>query len=411
MLLVDRRRPRAQVTSARRPERAGAVRDARGDAVRARVRSRGASDDAARAHGRGETFELPGSSLSRSGLVGTASAAKGGSSTLGEATAKLRSATAASLARRSGAKIDPGGGRFYGTDDANANGGGASSSKKTASPSSASTGAASTPSSGRATSEFPRPLKPCTIICARSETAPARMRRRARPRRGAGTSGATSPATLKTLLGQMRYFKQHLAADVETRPEASAELERPSRHTHVRVARGSRGRSGPARHDDELRGADDIERFSAHGRVDGKMRRLCRGARARNLRSRADLANLARGLLEKIARRMSDDALESLLATSDEDVVHVAPSGGRPEVREKNDSDSETRARGDALPRQDRGADRVTPRGRRGDDRPMRRVRLAVQRETPLRPAMPEGAAARGLSRRRHRATRADERL
>ena len=51
----------------------------------ARVRSRGASDDAARAHGRGETFELPGSSLSRSGLVGTASAAKGGSSTLGEA--------------------------------------------------------------------------------------------------------------------------------------------------------------------------------------------------------------------------------------------------------------------------------------------------------------------------------------
>ena len=188
----------------------------------ARVRSRGASNDAARAHGRGETFELPGSSMSRSGPVGTASAAaKGGSSTLGEATAKLRSATAASLARRSGAKIVPGGGRFYGTDDAT--NGGASSSKKTgfggsSSPSSRA-GPASTPSSGR-TSESPKPSQTpsidrgrpppgCVVVHVLDE---ARNERR------------DFTCDLKTLLGQMRYFKQHLAADVETRPEASAEL-------------------------------------------------------------------------------------------------------------------------------------------------------------------------------------------
>ena len=306
----------------------------------ARVRSRGASDDAARAHGRGETFELPGSSLSRSGLVGTASAAKGGSSTLGEATAKLRSATAASLARRSGAKIDPGGGRFYGTDDANANGGGASSSKKTASPSSASTGAASTPSSGRATSESPRPSQ---------NPAASSVLDRRRPPPGCVVVHVLDEARnerrdftcdLKTLLGQMRYFKQHLAADVETRPEASAELsvhcDIPTFEWLVDHAEGRDPRVTTTNCVALMISSDFL-------RMDALTEKCADfvAARAHEICALgADLANLARGLLEKIARRMSDDALESLLATSDEDVVHVAPSGGRPEVREKNDSDS-----------------------------------------------------------------------
>mmetsp|Transcript_2005 Transcript_2005/g.8025 ORF Transcript_2005/g.8025 Transcript_2005/m.8025 type:complete len:231 (+) Transcript_2005:507-1199(+) len=230
------------------------------------------------------------------------------------------------------------------------------------------------------------------------------MRRRARPRRGEERAARlhlrleNAARTDEILQAAPRGGRGDEAGGVRG-------AERPLRHTHVRVARGSRGRSGPARHDDELRGADDIERFSAHGRADGKMRRLRRRARARNLRSRGGSGEPRTGVTGE--DRAEDERRRAGVAAGEERRrcrprgAFRRASGGSREER----LGLETRARGGALPRQDRGADL------RGDDRPMRRVRLAVQREIPLRPAMPEGEAPRGLSRRDHRETRADERL
>ena len=98
-----------QVTSSARPEGFAQSATLVARPSGARVRSRGTERDAARAQGRGETFELPGS------ITNSARPKP----SLSESSAKLRSATAASLARRSGAKVTGTGGasRFDGDDE------------------------------------------------------------------------------------------------------------------------------------------------------------------------------------------------------------------------------------------------------------------------------------------------------
>ena len=218
---------------------------------------------------------------------------------------------------------------------------------------------------------------------------------------------------MKTLLGQMRYFKQHLAADVETRPEASAELsvhcDIPTFEWLVDHAEGRDPRVTTTNcvalmiSSDFLRMASLTDKCADY--VAANAHEICALG--------ADLANLARGLLEKIAS--TDERRRAGVAAGDERRrcrprgAFRRASGGS---REKNDSTDSKRALAATLYRvKTEALIASTARGRRGDDRPMRRVRLAVQRETPLRLAMPEGEAPRGLSRRRHRATRADERL
>ena len=64
-----------------------------------------------------------------------------------------------------------------------------------------------------------------------------------------------------------------------------------------------------------------------------------------------------------------------------------------------------------AVSTQDQGPHRVTVNGCRRDDRPVRRVRVAVRRTVPARAAVQSRGALRGLPRRGGRETRADEKL
>ena len=146
---------------------------------------------------------------------------------------------------------------------------------------------------------------------------------------------------MKTLLGQMRYFRRHLASDVETRPGASAELsvhcDIPTFEWLVDHVEGRDPRV-TTRNCVALMISGDFLQMEA-------LTETCAdyvAARVHQVlqQTGADLANLGEGLLEKIAGRMSDDALESLLATTSEEDSASDSKNDSASSDSKNDSDS-----------------------------------------------------------------------
>ena len=273
-----------QVTSSARPEGFAQSATLVARPSGARVRSRGTERDAARAQGRGETFELPGS------ITNSARPKP----SLSESSAKLRSATAASLARRSGAKVTGTGGakRFDGDDEK------ASNAERTRAPIESSQPPSPSPSDKKRAGPRVGPPPGCILIHVLDE---ARHERR------------DFTCDLRVLLKEMRYFKRHLDADVENKPNSSAEM---SVHCDIPtfewLVDDVEGRAPSM----TVRNCVAVMISSDFLRMEGLTER-CADFVVANLHQvsalGADLANLSEHLLEKISGRVNDDVLESLL--------------------------------------------------------------------------------------------------
>ena len=284
----------------------------------ARVRSRGTERDAARAQGRGETFELPGS------ITNSARPKP----SLSESSAKLRSATAASLARRSGAKITGTGGasRFDGDDEK------ASNAERSRSPIESSQPPSPSPSDKKRAGPRVGPPPGCILIHVLDE---ARHERR------------DFTCDLRVLLKEMRYFKRHLDADVENKPNSSAEM---SVHCDIPtfewLVDDVEGR-GPSM---TVRNCVAVMISSDFLRMEGLTER-CADFVVANLHQvsalGADLANLGEHLLEKISGRVNDDVLESLLVkypTGDGERREIEGDGGGRDGRGGDSTNSSSTA-------------------------------------------------------------------